>query len=160
MTYTAEQAAYTAGLLDGEGSFVVTTVPTRHNSGRGRTHQLHVSIHNSSSEMLTFVRSLFPDGVDYTDDLRSKRETGLTIHRLSWTNARCIPILEAVIPYLITKRRVAKVSLEMARRFNIHGKVNHLDDEEIILRNDLQRQVYELNALTRSGVRSRTYVEV
>lgn len=157
------EAAYLAGVFDGEGSFVITSIPsTSKKSGSNRRyHLLMVSITNTSDTLMKWLES-------YGATIYRTGRGGLNklkISRASWSNRRALPILEAILPYMIIKKEAVEVCLEFVNRLSDrtekHPKFSggrRMPNEEIRERNELQRRLYDLNGITRSGDRSRTYV--
>ena len=99
-----EQAAYLAGLIDGEGTITLTRVHTHEN------RRLIVSISNNDVSLLTFAKTTIGAGKITTKRTYSER------HALSFTyqisSRQALDLLKQVTPFLQTyKASRAKLAL-------------------------------------------------
>lgn len=103
-------AAYFAGLIDGEGTISLRRVPQK-KCKRGWNWRPLVQIHNSDEKMIKHVSKITERGFEHTyHSYKNKKLPALT-----WriTGSRdCLEICEAVLPYLITKKRHAELIIE------------------------------------------------
>jgi hypothetical protein len=89
-----EEAAYIAGLIDGEGSISLTR---KH---RGDNRQLVVSISNTDADLLGFVRKTIDAGrITRKRTSRGHHTPGLAY---ALDNRQALDLLEQVAPYLLT----------------------------------------------------------
>jgi hypothetical protein len=101
----ATDAAYFAGLLDGEGAFCLCRVKN-HTAKRGWGWRPILQIANSSEEMVTWVYN--STGQAYFPLARLYGKMKRPSFRWQQQNPRIIlPILESVRPYLTAKRQHA-----------------------------------------------------
>ena len=99
-----DQAAYLAGLIDGEGTVTLTRMHAR------ESRRLVVSISNNDASLLAFVRSVVGAGRITTKRTYSQH------HALSFTyqisSRQALDLLQQVVPFLRTyKRRRALLAL-------------------------------------------------
>ncbi len=102
---SAEDAAYLAGLIDGEGSI---TLSRKH---RDENCQLSVSISNTDRRLLEWVLAVVKVGKITNKATRSTHHTPSYTYQV-W-NAQALRLLEQICPYLRTyKKRRANLVLE------------------------------------------------
>lgn len=107
---SSEEAAYTAGLIDGDGSISLT----RHSS-RGHSkdiyRRLEVSISNTDIELLKQVKDLVGPGCINTKQPDKKRHSLSYVYKV--TNRQAFNFLTQITPYLRTyKQKRAKLVLK------------------------------------------------
>lgn len=100
-----EEAAYIAGLLDGEGTI---TLSKRH---KNENRQLVVSISNNERNILEYI--LEKTGVGSISKKRTYQEHHITNHIYKVSNRQAISLLEQIQKYLHSyKQKRAKIILE------------------------------------------------
>ena len=99
---TLTQRAYLAGLIDGEGTITICKNKKAYNA--------HISIANTNFDMLKWVQNLLPQGTLAVAHQPTKVNKKCWIYAI--TGARIAPLLRALIPFLIGKRKVAKLVLK------------------------------------------------
>lgn len=144
LNLTETEKAYLAGLIDGEGSihFALNT---------GETIIPKISISNSNTEVLEWCRNKIGRG--YISTLSPHSFEG-SFHRqthqfIIQAKPTILPVLEAIFPFLIIKKKQAKLVLEWCKsrlsRENYHRSTYTKREVEII------KEVKRLNAKTRRG---------
>jgi hypothetical protein len=139
--------AYAAGLIDGEGSIRMTR---RGRSGgtslRVGQHTLMVEMTNTDQEMLLWLQGRFGGSISYAKENPQKNSREKWHWRVAANMAlRC---LDAIWPYVRTKRKQAK----LGRRFQRYVQRHSASMTE--KRYNLQtRFYYELRALNKRGIR-------
>lgn len=118
---TTEQAAYIAGIIDGEGSISLAL-----GGGRsGRYSHLLVRVANTDPLLIAFLGSVAPGGRTYTATLGSGFKE---VTHLCWSGRVGVGLLRQVVPYLVIKKDRARLVLHLheanclARR--VHGQFN------------------------------------
>lgn len=126
-----------AGFFDGEGSIFT--------SGKSHCYGIRVSISQHDATLLTLVAIKFPGC--------SGPHPGVTrgrIHyKLEWCGRACIPVLEAIIPHLVLKKRQAILGLELAKGIREKGKNYNnygLPKEVIERRVQIREEIMQLNS--------------
>lgn len=147
MTLTVEPAlelrlSWLAGIIDGEGSVCIA-------KGKGHFLTGNVSIGTTSIEMMCEIISILESiGVShYSLEPRSNVGWGrklLLDLKISKQESLCL-LLDTIIPFLINKRKQAKILLEfiklrLSKRGN-RSKISSYSNEERILR----EHIMELN---------------
>lgn len=89
--------AYLAGIIDGEGTICIT--------GRPR---MVVAIYNSNPDLLDWIKLHFGGYVNWTP---SRKPEWKPIGRVQFADSFAIEILRGVLPFLVLKRRQAKIVL-------------------------------------------------
>ena len=100
---TSIDAAYIAGILDGEGSIMI---PSRSSGGAS----LRVSISNTDYGLMEWIRATALGGKIY-----AKSRTGSLgtkpIYMVVWGGQRALDFLKQVVPYMRVKRMQAEAAL-------------------------------------------------
>ena len=114
---SVEERAYLAGVLDGEGTFIIRR-------GRDATHgykfQAVVRVTNTSWELIAWLHATFGGNVVRERDRRPNRKPCWL-----WSldgGTLVVPVVQQVLPYLRVKRRQAEVVLEFYKVRNPFGK--------------------------------------
>lgn len=137
-----EILAYTAGLLDGEGSIgIVVMNPSAKNRYKLPFHQLHVHVVNTNKEVLDWLKDTFGGSI-CVHDKKSKSDT--------WTwqiytkNAK--KFLELIYPYLKIKRKQARLAIEFREyRKDIRSKPKEFQLIEVLRREEYRQKIMKLN---------------
>lgn len=107
--FTHEDAAYIAGLIDGEGSISLTR---RH---RGENRQLVASISNTDSSLLSYVRRTVGAGRITRKRISKSNHTPSGTYTID--NHQALNLLQQITPYPRTyKAKRAKLVLDHYRR--------------------------------------------
>lgn len=126
--------AYFAGILDGEGSILLT--PYVRNSQRN--FYAEVLVTNTSEELMSWLEIVF-EGRAYIPNLNL--DIG---HKPCWRwtlrGMKVIDLLEMVLPYLIIKRERAELVLEFYSGMMPYSR---LSDSERSRREDVYRRLRE-----------------
>jgi hypothetical protein len=108
------EAAYVAGIIDGEGS--LTLIHRRRNEARGWENiEPHVRISNTDLELMNYL-SVLLGARPYVSHGRPKShwKPQYTISVSAF--AEIAALLERIMPYLVIKRRRAEIMLRIVRR--------------------------------------------
>lgn len=152
--------AYIAGLIDGEG-----TVGIYRKNPKKPTHSWafreRVAISNSNLKALEYVNQFFPGTMAKNTRYSEKHSP---MWRLEYHVLRAVPILEAVLPYMIIKREQAELVLQYRKTIvlvdrTIVGQAWHprLPEEEFKRR---EWYYYELKRLNKTGVQPQRLSEM
>lgn len=100
------QAAYLAGVIDGEGCILIVKQPSA-NTPIKFQYRLVVEITMCDKETIEYISS-------FTDrPMTSKKiKSGRTAYKIYWRCARATDMLRNILPYLRGKHAQAKVGLE------------------------------------------------
>ena len=138
------ELAYLAGFIDGEGTVTVTHARQR------LAHCVSpvLVVCNTYLPVMEHLRGRFGGTI-------SKREVKKAHHRhvyiLYWSSRRAVQLMEAVLPYLIIKRRHAELVIELSKlRFEYRqrpdGKrVRMVPDETLAAREPLVAELIQIN---------------
>lgn len=112
---TKEEAAYIAGLVDGEGTI---SISKNKNNSPG-SYSIVLRIYNSNIDMLNFVKEKTELGSVKPNQLTKKWEGRNFKQVFKWqifaNDMRTF--LPQIIPYLISKKEIAKLVLEWLTRY-------------------------------------------
>ena len=134
-----DSLAYIAGILDGEGSVTVKVKAYKSHV----LHTLKVIITNTSSELIDYISIRIP-GI--TSSYQPKNRRHKVVYTLCWHGSYAADVLELLLPYLVVKRDVALVGLEMWDEcFASRERKSALTEAEIILRKSYKDRISILN---------------
>lgn len=138
------ERAYLAGLIDGEGSIMLV--------GRNRANgpMLRVNVSNTDRRLLDWLAERFGGTVRVM--WRSQQEVRPNERVCySWQRdcRQCREVLEAALPYLISKREQARVAIAFSSTQKNVGRAGH-PPEVVIERERLLDRMAELNARGRA----------
>jgi hypothetical protein len=103
------QAAYFAGLVDGEGSIVTHLCSNHHARGKGFTERIRLSIAMTESSAMEEFHHVFCGCFRRQRKPNPRWKDCFFVELNGW---RAYAALRAIEPYLITKRRQAKLAIE------------------------------------------------
>ena len=136
---STEELAYIAGLIDGEGSFVISQVAdiTRRYQVR---HGFQLSIANTNREVLVWVQCKLGGSLIYHKQRNDWKPHWSWVTRSRWEASGIIHLIQ---PYLRIKSAQAEVALRFLDTIR-RGKF-HIDDTKFNLRNQLRDEMRQLN---------------
>ena len=110
---TPEQAAYIAGIVDGEGCISYRMErDMRLVSGHKRYPALKVEVGNTNEELILWLLAVVGEGV--TTKARSYQNKNHKPHySIVWKANRALALLEQVLPYLTIKKSRAQLMLDL-----------------------------------------------
>ena len=101
-------AAYLAGIIDGEGHVGLERLPP---SGKGVQYLLRVQVKTTSEALSAWLVGVteFGNNIQKLTDARGDRQT---TYRWVVCGERARQVLEAILPYLVIKRALARIAIE------------------------------------------------
>jgi hypothetical protein len=97
--------AYLAGILDGEGCLTVQKIH--------KSYQFRVSISNTNTQLIAFLSELFV-AKPLPSNKHQKHPFWKQLYAVNIPRCDVIPFLEGVMPFLIVKKEVAELVLDLA----------------------------------------------
>lgn len=130
------ELAYTAGLLDGEGSIVIAvSKPTEKNKLRTKSHWLQVSITNTNREIIDWLLSTFGGHIsDGTKSISRNKQRPTWNWRITSRKAR--DFLMKILPYLKIKRMHAEIAIEFQEYMINNNFINKSVPPEVVEKRD------------------------
>lgn len=135
--------AYTAAIIDGEGSISLTVHTTRKTkTGRPATApKLVVQVANTSELLIDWLRQTWHAGTK-TVSYRPKRPNHKLAYSWRLRGATAAKILREVMPYLVVKKPQAELGVHAQ---SLTRACRKLGDEEMACRMSLRDQMIALN---------------
>lgn len=130
---SSAQLAYTAGLIDGEG-----TVSIRKFSGKWKPH---IRIANSSVPLMEWLSAVFTTPGIFIERRRPKASGGLTHYMFHIPGLGHLPLYEALLPYLVIKQPQMECLIEFTQLRLSQNRVELLNDRQL----ELVQRVRDLN---------------
>lgn len=141
------EAAYMAGILDGEG-----TIHLRYRPGdlsfpegdrrRWRSWACRIGVNNTSAELIAWINERFPGHV-VAYGVKNPKHKPMHEWRVLGSKAR--PVLEASLPYLVVKQRQAEIALEFIETIGGNTGRSGCRPEILERRIALEAELTELN---------------
>lgn len=159
--------AYLAGLIDGEGSFVIqkTSVEKIAKSSRSKTpkYLAYFCIGMVDREPLDLIRETIGAGKVYEERVPNRR----SIWRIRFAGRLVlIPFIKALLPYLIVKKKQAETVLDFCENWITPGRKergyrDEVSSEELQRREEAYLKMRKLNAVGAAATtKSESYREV
>ena len=130
-----EDAAYIAGILDGEGSVLL-------DKGGSITYHVRVKVYNTFPGIVEWIALTIGHGNIH------KRKKYSDDHKQGWewciTGRRAIDLLKQLYPYLKIKKLQAEVAFEYGKTISYPGRVG-LSSKVLVFREGLKARLSELN---------------
>jgi len=141
-TLLFSDAPYLAGFIDGEGTITANFRMTQ--SSRKEAVHYRLMLSNSNLEVLEWIQARWGGRLEHMGKPRSPKHR--LIYYLYWGGPDCIPVIQAVYPYLIIKRRQAQLVLALhALRIDRPQRTKGVPEELHKQRQDLVAQLVVLN---------------
>lgn len=142
----AVQLAYMAGIMDGEGTIRIDKMkPSKKRKTKNPCYSVHISLGMVEAVMPQLFRETFGVGSRRVECVEGKRP----VHRWHVRGNHCARIvIDALMPYLILKKRQADIALELIEGWKTpYSRKKGIDPLELRRREDLYRQMRKLNAV-------------
>lgn len=143
--------AYLAGLIDGEGSFVIQkqAVEKIAKSSRSKTVKYlgYFSIGMVDKEPLDLIRDTIGCGKVYEERVFDRR----SVWRIRFAGRlKLIPFIQELLPYLIVKKPQAELMLDFLTKWEAPGRKEHgyralVSDQELQRREEAYQQMRKFN---------------
>ena len=144
--------AYLAGLIDGEGSFVIqkTAVEKIHKSSKSKTpkYLAYFCIGMVNKEPLDLIQETIKAGKVYEECVPDRR----SIWRIRFAGRLSLmPFVRNLLPYLIVKKKQAELMLDFCEKWttpvNEGGRRVRVSDEELQRREEAYLKMRKFNAV-------------
>lgn len=115
--YTVAQVAYTAGIMDGEGTFYIGNYSGNRKNG-DKHYQTLIAVATTDKPLMDWLFNTFGGGFrEYTPKQMAKNSRK-QVYRWQATSNRMLHICELILPYLVIKKRQAEIMIEIRQTFN------------------------------------------
>ena len=133
--------SYIAGIVDGEGCIVIVVNDNKH-----LCHVVSLQIGNTDKMMLLFIKKYFGGSLFRANE---KNKNGYWKLQLSSKNA--INCIKLIYPYLITKRKQAKMALLFQKTKGI-CTTKPTSKSIVKIREDIKKEISNLNHEKAKGI--------
>lgn len=122
------EKAYIAGFFDGEGSVLIRCNSRKTNYGTTTICELAINLSNNDYEVLKFVRDKLGGRITRRYDRQHP-------HSLRLESLKAVAFLEAIYPYLITKKKQAEIGIKFQSLIMPKGqKVTNMNERLELVR--------------------------
>lgn len=145
--------AYLAGLIDGEGSFVIqkTSVEKIAKSSRSKTPKYlpYFCIGMVNNEPIHLIQQVIGAGKVYEERVPNRR----SIWRIRFAGRlKLIPFVQELLPYLIVKKPQAELMINFLKNWEMPGRQERgyrakVSDKELQRREEAYLKMRKLNAV-------------
>jgi len=134
-TGTREQwVCWAAGFFDGEGSIGIRK------DSKTRHYYLHLTVAQVDVASLQVIQSLFGGRINQREK-RTEKRRAISSWRLASQGAR--QVLEALLPFLIVKRRQAELAIDLCN--DTANRWGVVTEEEVAKRENIRQSISRLN---------------
>lgn len=105
---TNEELAYTAGIVDGEGSISIA----KHKDGHNFNYVLQVAVDNASAWLIMWLDSTYGGSISR---YKPKEQKHSEIFRWTTSGRGAMKFLEFILPYLQIKKPQAEIAIKFVR---------------------------------------------
>ena len=134
-----ESLAYLAGIIDGEGTISVAVF---HGKSGHSHNSIFVKVSNTCENVISYIDALMPGSISVSVRPSPRQP----LHTIQWGGESAVDVIDLVLPYLIIKRSVAELALEMWYRcFANRYRRSVLTEAEIILRTEYVKRIRYMN---------------
>jgi hypothetical protein len=114
--YTAVQLAYLAGIIDGEGAFIIGAYAKNPKTG---TPHFHTTIQLSSTDecLIDWLVANFGGKKSYYTAKQTPENSRRAVHRWTIFSDRVKHLSEVMMPYLVIKKDQAQCMIDMRNTF-------------------------------------------
>ena len=148
LSLTKAEKAYIAGMLDSDGSIVLSSSGI---SKRGKIHKLTIAIGSASPTTTTWIAKKWGVNVYTRKPLKRAKKPHLLPHALQkktmyicqLTGKKAASALEDVLPYLVRKEKQAKLAIKFAKTIGNYGE--YLSKQVRLKRKKLVKEIQKYN---------------
>lgn len=115
--YTATQAAYMAGIMDGEGMFYIGNYSGNRKNG-DKHFQTVIAVASTDKCLIDWLYNVFGGGIGQYTPKQLSKNSRKQVYRWQATSNRLLHICEVILPYLVIKKRQAEIMIEIRSTYN------------------------------------------
>jgi hypothetical protein len=117
---TIADLAWTAGIIDGEGSIFVMK-QKREDRDRDTNYILRVSVQSTDPHMTSELKAMFPDGAEFSVAV-DKRENNSNTMKWQVSGRRAAKFLKEILPFMRVKHKQAELAVEFQTTTKKHWR--------------------------------------
>jgi hypothetical protein len=130
---TIADLAWTAGIIDGEGSIFVMT-QKRQDRERETNYILRVSVQSTDPFMTAELKKMFPDGAEFSVQ-RDKRPECSDTMKWQLNGKRAAKFLKEILPFMRVKHTQAALAVEFQETTKKHWR--NMEEQDYVLQQEL-----------------------
>ncbi|KKN04769.1 hypothetical protein LCGC14_1093980, partial [marine sediment metagenome] len=149
---TNEEAAYIAGIIDGEGTISIHLKTIVSHRKHYHAWEYYTSLTLTDEGFLKTIKDIVNQGKSFVrDNPRNLKGRASPSFRIKWSGSRCIALLKEIRPYLRLKSKHADIILSFAEsqeqaQSQRSGQGHRYPDWIHNLARDIEREIRKLNA--------------
>ena len=114
--YSVTQAAYLAGIIDGEGCIFIGNY-SRNKSG-DKFYQTLFTVATTSEELAVWLQDNFGGLKTIYTHAQTPKNSRKTVHRWVASGDRLTHLCEVILPYIVIKKREVEIMMQMRETFD------------------------------------------
>lgn len=115
--YTDTQAAYMAGIMDGEGTFFIGNYSGNRKNG-DKHFQTVIAVATTDKSLMDWLVNVFGGSFRAYTPKQMAKNSRRQVYRWQATSNRLLHICQIILPYLVIKKRQAEIMIEIRNTFN------------------------------------------
>lgn len=115
--YTVAEAAYMAGIMDGEGTFYIGNYSGNRKNG-DKHYQTLIAVATTDKSLMDWLHNTFGGGIRAYSPNQMAKNSRKQVYRWCATSNRMLHICEIIFPYLVIKKRQSEIMIEIRKTFN------------------------------------------
>jgi hypothetical protein len=115
--YTETQAAYMAGIMDGEGTFYIGNYSGNRKNG-DKHFQTLIAVACTDKSLIDWLFETFGGGIRQYTPKQLSKNSRKQVYRWCATSNRMLHICQIILPYLVIKKRQAEIMIDIRSTFN------------------------------------------
>jgi hypothetical protein len=115
--YTDTQAAYMAGIMDGEGTFYIGNYSGNRKNG-DKHFQTVIAVATTDKSLMDWLVNVFGGSFRAYTPKQMAKNCRKQVYRWQATSNRLLHICQIILPYLVIKKRQAEIMIEIRNTFN------------------------------------------
>ena len=155
--HSIAEAAYMAGIIDGEGSIYIGSYSKNHSTGV-HYYQTAIEISNTDEPLIDWIQTTFGGRKALYTRNQTPKNSRKQVFRWMATGLLIDHVIKLICPYIITKKRQCEIMLQMRETYKEtgmrKGKASNerVPDRIMKIREELYREIRSLHCRNYTGM--------
>lgn len=144
--YTDTQAAYMAGIMDGEGTFYIGNYSGNRKNG-DKHFQTLIAVASTDKSLIDWLFEIFGGGIRKYTPKQMSKNARKEVYRWCATSNRMLHICQIILPYLVIKKRQSEIMIEIRSTFNEEQNIKGRQHTQNLPKGTLEKRQQLMNEL-------------